>query len=124
PRRGSDADWWASQRDLRSHFHRAAVGEPEHVDGACGIARQTQEERLLPRRHGPVSVGSDGDTREEVRSVLEVEVAWQEPALAGEGERLGDIEAVLIAHPHGEVRHLAAAAAQVDHVEAVGWAHV
>src|SRR5947209_10472778 len=96
----------SSEWNLRTHREGAVARQSEVLDRAGSVAGHRDEQLLAPALDHGRGCRSDGDLRDEVGGVLEVEVAFEQPSHAGELERLGDVDAVLIADPHVEVDHL------------------
>src|SRR3954447_17023507 len=86
-----------SERDLGSHHDRPVRGQPEVLDRARRVARHDDEELLAERPPDARSCRRDRDAGDEIRRVLEVEVALEETMLAAEAERCGHVELLLVA---------------------------
>src|SRR4051794_27222547 len=107
------------QRNLRPDGHRALARQTEVLDRTGGVARHRDEQPLAP---GPLAPGGgrrDGDAGDEVRGVLEVEVAFDEAVLAAQAKRARHVDGVLVAETNGDVGDLEPPVAQDLHGEAV-----
>ena len=107
-------------RDLRAHRDGALYRQAEVLDRAGGIARHRHEQLLAPATHPGRFARGDRDPREEVRRVLEVEVALEQSLLAREPQGRRDVVAVLVATAHRHVDDLEQAVAEHRHREAIG----
>src|SRR4051794_38437648 len=98
-----DAAARGSQRDLRSHRDRPVTWESERIDGACSVAGHRDEQPLAPGAQTRRLGWLDRDARDEVRRVLEVEIAREKTLFAAQPQRLRQVELVLIALPDRDV---------------------
>src|SRR4249920_3726911 len=94
-----------SQIDLRADDHRPIAWQLEGVDRARRVPGHPDEQLLAPGPHRRGVGRLDRDLRNEVRGMLEVEVALEKTLLAAEPQRGRDVDRLVVAVPDRHVKH-------------------